>query len=133
MRKTVLLNSMVSNVISEMGHTDMLTVGDCGLPIPEYVERIDLALKLGVPSFLETLDTILEELCVERIILAEEIKTASPDMEKAVLARFGEKVKVEYVPHEEFKMITGKSKAIVRTGECTPYANVILVSGVTFG
>lgn len=132
MRKTVLLNSMVSNVISEMGHTDMLTVGDCGLPIPEYVERIDLALKLGVPSFLETLDTILEELCVERIILAEEIKTASPDMEKAVLARFGEKVKVEYVPHEEFKVITGKSKAIVRTGECTPYANVILVSGVTF-
>ena len=133
MRKTVLLNSMVSNVISEMGHTDMLTVGDCGLPIPDYVERIDLALKLGVPSFLETLDTILEELCVERIILAEEIKSASPDMEKAVLARFGEKVKVEYVPHEEFKMITGKSKAIVRTGECTPYANVILVSGVTFG
>ncbi len=98
MRKTVLLNSMVSNVISEMGHTDMLTVGDCGLPIPEYVERIDLALKLGVPSFLETLDTILEELCVERIILAEEIKTASPEMEKAVLSRFGDKVKVEYVP-----------------------------------
>ena len=132
MRKTVLLNSMVSSVISEMGHTDMLTVGDCGLPIPEYVERIDLALKLGVPSFLETLDTILEELCVERIILAEEIKTASPEMEKAVLCRFGDKVKVEYVPHEEFKLMTGKGKAIVRTGECTPYANVILQSGVTF-
>lgn len=132
MRKTVLLNSMVSSVISEMGHTDMLTVGDCGLPIPEYVERIDLALKLGVPSFLETLDTILEELCVERIILAEEIKTASPDMEKAILARFGEKVKVDYIPHEDFKALTGKSRAIVRTGECTSYANIILVSGVTF-
>lgn len=132
MRKTVLLNSRVSSVISEMGHTDMLTVGDCGLPIPDYVERIDLALKLGVPSFLETLDTILEELCVERIILAEEIKTASPDMEKAILSRFSEKVKVEYVPHEEFKAVTGQGKAIVRTGECTPYANVILVSGVTF-
>ena len=69
MRKTVLLNSNVSSVISKMGHTDMLTVGDCGLPVPKNVERIDLALKLGMPRFLEVLDTILEELCVEKIIL----------------------------------------------------------------
>lgn len=132
MRKTVLLNSMVSSVVSKMGHTDMLTVGDCGLPIPDCVNRIDLALRLGVPSFLETLDTILEELCVERIILAEEIQTASKEMEQAILSRFGENVKVEYLPHEKFKQLSGKSRAIVRTGECTPYANIILVSGVTF-
>ena len=132
MRKTVLLNSSISAVISQMGHTDMLTVGDCGLPIPEYVERIDLALKKGVPAFLETLDTILEELCVEKIILAEEIKAASPAMHDEILKRFGEKVEVEYVPHVEFKARTGESRAIVRTGECTPYANIILCSGVTF-
>ena len=132
MRKTVLLNSNISSVISQMGHTDMLTVGDCGLPIPEFVERIDLALKLGVPSFLETLDTILEELCVEKIVLAEEIKTASPAMHDEILKRFGENVAVEYVPHSEFKLRTGEGRAIVRTGECTPYANVILCSGVTF-
>jgi len=132
MRKTVLLNSSISAVISQMGHTDMLTVGDCGLPIPDGVERIDLALKLGVPAFLETLDVILEELCVEKIILAEEIKAVSPDMHAAVLARFGDKVQVEYVPHVQFKAETAKSKAVVRTGECTAYANVILCSGVTF-
>ena len=132
MRKTVLLNSNISAVISQMGHTDMITVGDCGLPIPEYVERIDLALKLGVPGFLETLDTMLEELCVEKIILAEEIKTASPAMHAEILKRFDEKVAVEYVPHSEFKIRSGEGRAIVRTGECTPYANVILCSGVTF-
>ena len=132
MRKTVLLNSEISSVISRMGHTDMLTVGDCGLPVPEGVQRIDLALKLGVPRFLEVLDTILEELCVERIILAEEVRTASPEMHEAILARFGDKVQVDYVPHEEFKRRTASSKAVVRTGECTPYANVILCSGVTF-
>ena len=114
MRKTVLLNSMVSSVISEMGHTDMLTVGDCGLPIPEYVERIDLALKLGVPSFLEVLDTILEELCVEKIILAEEIREKSPAMHTEILARFGEKVQVEYMPHADFKAATASSRAVVR-------------------
>lgn len=132
MRKTVLLNSNISSVISRMGHTDMLTVGDCGLPIPNDVERIDLALKLGVPGFLETLDTILEELCVERIILAEEIRTVSPQMHAEILKRFSDKVRVDYVSHEELKKRTADSKAVVRTGECTSYANVILCSGVTF-
>lgn len=132
MRKTVLLNSGISSVISRMGHTDMLTVGDCGLPIPEEVERIDLALKLGVPTFLETLDTILAELCVEKIILAEEIKTVSPQMHAAILKRFDKGVQVEYVPHAQFKQESKKSRAIVRTGECTSYANIILCSGVTF-
>lgn len=132
MRKTALLNSNLSYVISKMGHTDMLTVGDCGLPIPDGVERVDLALKLGVPGFLETLDTILEELCVERIVLAEEIKIASPEMHAEILRRFGAQVRVEYVPHEAFKRQTQRAKAVVRTGECTPYANVILCSGVVF-
>lgn len=132
MRKTVLLNSGISSVVSCMGHTDMMTIGDCGLPIPDGVQRIDLALKLGVPAFLETLDTVLEELCVEKIILAEEIKTVSPAMHAEILKRFSDKVAVEYVPHAEFKKVTAASKAIVRTGECTAYANVILCSGVTF-
>ena len=60
MRKTKLINSEVSYTISKMGHTDSLTIGDCGLPIPDGVKRIDLALKYGVPSFIETLDTVLE-------------------------------------------------------------------------
>ena len=132
MRKTTLLNSAVSAVISKMGHTDMLTIGDCGLPIRGEAERIDLALKKGITTFLESLDTLLSELCVERIILAEEIKTVSPKMHEEILKRFEKTVKVDYVPHEEFKKITEKSKAVVRTGECTSYANIILVSGVTF-
>ena len=132
MKKTTLLNSGISAVISTMGHTDMLTVADCGLPIRGGAERIDLALRQGVPTFLDTLDTILSELCVERIILSDEIRTVSPEMHEEIRKRFGENVKVEYVPHEEFKKITEASKAVVRTGECTSYANVILVSGVAF-
>ena len=59
MRKTSLLNSNISSVISKMGHTDMLAIGDCGLPIPKETERIDLALIKGVPGFIETLKAIL--------------------------------------------------------------------------
>ena len=131
MKKGLLLNSEVSAVIAQMGHTDMLTLGDCGLPINQ-AKRIDLALKRGVPSFLETLDAVLTELCVEKVILSKEIKTVSPEMHQAILSRFGETVKFEYVQHEEFKKRTEDSKAVIRTGECTSFANVILVSGVAF-
>ena len=131
MKKGLLLNSEVSAVIAQMGHTDMLTLGDCGLPINQ-AKRIDLALKRGVPGFLETLDAVLTELCVEKVILSKEIKTVSPEMHQAILSRFGETVKFEYLQHEEFKKRTEDSKAVIRTGECTSFANVILVSGVAF-
>lgn len=131
MKKSVLINSEISSVISKMGHTDMLTICDSGLPIPKNVERIDLALKHGIPTFLDTLDTVLEELCVEEIIIAEEIKEAAEQMYKEILNRF-ENVKVTMVKHEEFKVMTKDSHAVIRTGECTPYSNIILKSGVVF-
>lgn len=131
MKKTTLLNSNISGVISEMGHTQTLTIGDAGLPVPFGTERIDLAVVKGVPSFLEVLDAVLTELCVERIVLAEEIKTVNPEMEAEILKRFPG-IAVDYVPHEEFKKQTEDSMAIIRTGETKAYSNVILVSGVTF-
>ena len=131
MKKTKLINSEISYTISKMGHTDSLTIGDCGLPIPNEVNRIDLALKYGVPTFLETLDTILEELCVEEIVIANEIIENNEIIHNEILKRF-ENIKVTYVSHEEFKNQTKESKAVVRTGECSPYANIILKSGVVF-
>ena len=131
MKKSLLLNSEVSAVIAQMGHTDTLTLGDCGLPI-NGAKRIDLALRRGVPGFLETLDAVLSELCVEKVILSKEIRTVSPDMHAEILKRFAEGVTVEYVSHETFKKLTESSRAVVRTGECTSFANVILVSGVAF-
>lgn len=131
MKKTTLLNSNVSSVIARMGHKDMLTIGDCGLPIPQGTERIDLALKKGVPSFLDTLDTVLTELCVERAILAEEIKTASPQMHTDIVSRL-KNIPIEYVSHEELKRQMQEACAVIRTGECTSFANIVLVSGVTF-
>lgn len=131
MKKATLLNGPLSAVVAAMGHTDTLTLGDCGLPIRGAAERIDLALTKGVPSLLETLDAVLSELCVERAVLAEEIETRSPAMHAAILERLGG-VPVDYVPHEELKARSESSRAVVRTGECTSYANIILVSGVTF-
>lgn len=131
MKKSALINSEISYVISKMGHTDSITICDSGLPIPSEVQRIDLALKKGLPTFLDTLDSVIEELQVEEVILASEIIQVSNDLYKEIVKRF-ENVKITTVSHEEFKNLTKSSKAIVRTGEYTPYANVILKSGVVF-
>lgn len=139
MKKGTLLNSEISYVISKMGHTDSLTIGDCGLPVPEGVQRIDLAVYKGLPEFIPVLKTVLEELFIEKIILAEEIKKQNPDLNdeiihiiKSLEIEEQKTIDVEYVPHLEFKKITSSSKAIIRTGEYKSFANIILVSGVTF-
>ena len=121
MKKTKMINSELSYTISKMGHTDSLTIGDCGLPIPDEVKRIDLALTHNVPTFIQTLDVVLEELCVEEVVIAEEIVDKNLLVYEKILKRF-----------EKFKKLTKESKAVVRTGECSPYANIILKSGVVF-
>ena len=68
---------------------------------------------------------------VEKVILAEEAKDCNPkflaDVQELLLG-----VPVEFVTHSEFKTRTASTRAVVRTGEFAPYANVILVSGVVF-
>lgn len=134
MKRAGILNSDISRVLSYMGHTDRIAVGDCGLPIPEEVERIDLALKFGVPTFMETLTTLVGDMKVEKIVLAEEIKTQNPKVLGEIEALFaGQAIEVEFVPHAELKVQTRACRAVIRTGETTPYANIILQSGCIFG
>lgn len=128
MKKVGTINQPIATVIAGLGHTDTITVADAGLPIPATTQRIDLALTAGVPSFLQTLQVVLSEMCVEKAIVAEEMQAMSPQMYAAVVEVLGD-VTIELIPHVAFKRETAVSKAIIRTGEFTPYANVILVAG----
>lgn len=114
-----------------MGHTDEIVIADAGLPIPNHVRRIDLALIQGVPSFTQVLDALLESYECEGYVLANEISDMNPEIESMIKERLPNAI-VSYVPHETFKEKCHKVKAIIRTGECTPYANIILRSGVIF-
>lgn len=127
------LNGQLSRVISETGHTDLIVVTDAGLPIPTGVERVDLAVRPGLPSFLDLLDTVLDEIVVEGATVSEEIREHSPDMLRAIeqrLAPLG--VTIDFVPHVEFKERTCAARAAVRSGEFTAYANVLLRAGVAY-
>ncbi|MCK9282247.1 MAG: D-ribose pyranase [Melioribacteraceae bacterium] len=132
MKKSGILNSQLSRVVASMGHTDKLVVADCGLPIPKNAELVDLALTKDIPPFLTTLKIILEELVVEEAIVAEELLENKEYSTQVMELLKG--VKIHTVKHEEFKELyrNGGNVAFVRTGEATPYANVILFSGVSF-
>lgn len=129
MKKEGILNPQLNRVISEMGHHDMLIIADAGLPIPKEVERIDLALKCGNPSFAEVLPAVLSELEVEEAYVAKEIKEKNPQILNLVFSLIGE---VKFITHEKLKELSKQARAIIRTGECSPYANIILISGVKF-
>lgn len=139
MKKGVLLNSPISSVISRLGHTDKITIADAGLPIPSSVERIDLALTQGIPDFISVLQTVTHEMQIEAVMLAEEIKTINPSLFNEILSYLNlleqeqkKPIQIMYVSHEAFKKQLTENKAVIRTGECTPYANIVLFSGVTF-
>ena len=133
MKKHGILNSDISRVLSYMGHTDTICIGDCGLPIPDQVERIDLSLCFGEPTFMRTLEIGAGDMKVEKIVLAEEIKEQNPRGLAEVEAFFvGQDVEVEFVSHADLKAKTNDCKAVIRTGETTPYANIILQAGCIF-
>jgi len=131
LKKTGILNSNISRVVADMGHTDWLGIGDAGTPVPKGIEKIDLAVHAGLPSFIEVLKETLKELNIQKIYLAEEIKVQNPEQLKKIKQVLSN-IEIEYVSHSELKKMMGNAKAFVRTGEETPFSNIILESGVIF-
>ncbi len=133
MKKIGTLNPQLSRVIAGMGHADKLVVCDSGLPIPHTHEVVDLSVSPNVPHFIDVVKVILEELQIEGAIVAREMEQSNRGVYNELM-RLLPKVKLSKVTHEQFKQraLAGGNVTYVRTGEATPFANVILVSGVTF-
>ncbi|UPG90169.1 D-ribose pyranase [Luteibacter aegosomaticola] len=132
MKRHGLLHAELNRIVAAMGHTDTLVIGDVGLPVPHGVPCIDLAVVPGTPAFAAVFDAVFGELAVERATVASEIHAHNPAMValKGRLEAGG--VPVDELFHEDFKAATRRAVAVVRTGETSPYANIILHAGVTF-
>ena len=131
MKKRGILNAQLSYLLAALGHKDLFMIGDAVMPIPEGVEVVDLVLTAGVPTFKQVLDAVLDEVQVEGYYLAHEIKEFNPELEEYIKAGLPE-AEVEYMPHEDLKKFSGKCRFAIRTGEFSPYPNVILRAGVVF-
>lgn len=129
MKKNGILNSEITKVLADLGHTDTIVIADCGLPIPPSVKKVDLALAFGNPSFLDILNLLKDEMVIEKVTIATEMEEKNKMLYKEITESFPA---IEKVSHEEFKEKTKQAMAVIRTGEATPYANIILHAGVLF-
>lgn len=126
-----IINSEIAAEVAKMRHMDWLSIGDAGMPVPAGTKQIDIALDQDMPTFMVTLENVLQELKVQKIYLADEIKTDNPKQLENIKAALPD-IEIEFMPHTELKQNLAKTHAFIRTGEMTPYSNIILESGVTF-
>lgn len=131
MKDEGILHPDMARVVAMMGHTDLLGIADAGLPIPLGVQRIDLAFAPGLPAWLDVLHAVLCELQVEAYTVANESRIGCPHFMTALAAALPN-AEARWVDHEELKRLSADARAVVRTGEFTPFANVLLQSGADF-
>ncbi|CCK29927.1 ribose ABC transporter RbsD [Streptomyces davaonensis JCM 4913] len=129
MKRSGILNRHLSGALAELGHGDGVLVCDVGFPIPDRVKVVDLAFRAGVPSFAEVLEGLLAELVVEGATAAEEVREANPAASALLDKHFP---KPTLVSHQQLKDMAWDARVVVRTGEASPYANVLLRCGVFF-
>lgn len=133
MQRNGILNSHIAKVLADLGHTDTICIGDCGLPVPPNVTKIDLALTFGTPSFEEVVRLLAQHMKVEGIHIADRMAAENPK-NLAVLDELFPADRFDRVitDHEALKAATAQCKCVIRTGEITPYANVILRADCIF-
>ena len=131
MKRNGILNVQLMQYITGLGHTDTFLIGDAGMPVPKGVPIVDLVLTGGIPTFEQVLKAVLAETKIEFYTIAEDTKTVNPRV-YALLADELPGVQREEIPHVELKEMTQNCKFAIRTGEFTPYSNVVLRAGCVF-
>lgn len=131
MKKRGIINAQLAGLIAGLGHKDTFMIGDGGMPIPKGVEIVDLALCGGVPTFRQVMDAVLDEAEIESYTIAKEIVEKNPELLSYIREKLPE-AEEEMILHTELKERSALVKFAVRTGEFTPYPNIILRAGVAF-
>lgn len=138
MRNGALLNGPITSLIGDLGHSDKIMIVDAGWPIPKEL-RYDVCLTHGVPRLTQVLAVVAEELSIEKVVIDSEMRTHGPEVYQEVhrlLAEAahsaGEPIQIEEEPHVTFRHHAKSVKGIIRTGECIPYCNLMIVAGLAF-
>ena len=134
MKKTALLNIALSQAVASLGHGDLVVIGDAGMPVPPGTPLVDLAVTPGVPDFLSVLRALLSGRPVGSPLLGA-VSLEAPPPALAELERLnadGALGSRRLVSHDELKTLCRQARVQIRTGECQPYTNLILVAGVAF-
>lgn len=128
MKRSGIINAPLAGAIARLGHTDLVVIGDAGLPIPPHVPVVDLAVIYGLPRFTDVLDAFLGDVVAEHAWVSRE----ADDWPAGAWVDDRLGFAAERLDHGDLKALVGDCRLAIRTGEDTAFSNVVLRCGVPF-
>jgi D-ribose pyranase len=128
MLRTGILNPAINSLISRVRHTNTLVIADRGFPFWPQVETVDISLVNDVPKVLDVLRAIRLNFVAGKVFMAEEFLAANQNDTCLEFERALGGIPMVFEPHVEFKKRIPQAIGLIRTGDTTQYANLILES-----
>ncbi len=128
MLKSGILNPAINSLLSRVRHTNTLVITDRGFPFWPEIETVDISLVDDVPRVLEVLKAIRGNFVIGAARMAEEFRSANGPETQQAFALVLASIPIVYEPHVEFKKHVPQAIGLIRTGDTTQYANIIIES-----
>ena len=125
---TGILNPAINSLISRVRHTNTLVIADRGFPFWPQMETVDISLVADIPKVLDVLRAIRLNFVAGRAFMAEEFKVGNPSPTVDQFVEALDHTSLSFEPHEQFKKRVPRAIGLIRTGDTTQYANIILES-----
>ena len=128
MLKTGILNPEILSLIARVRHTNTLVIADRGFPYWSLIETMDISLFDNVPTVLQVFEALKVNFVIGQIFMAEEFKAENETSVRQTFADSRGDIPITYEQHDEFKLRVPKAIGLIRTGDTTQYANMIIES-----
>lgn len=128
MLKTGILNPHVLKLLARFRHTNSIVIADRGFPSWPQLETVDLSLVDDVPTVLQVLSAMRAQCVIGEAWMAQEFLSANDRRTRSRFVTALKGASLSFEPHVDFKKRVPKAIGLIRTGDTTPYANVILES-----
>src|SRR5271157_4909967 len=128
MIRSGILNPDLNSLLARVRHTNTLVIADRGFPYWPMIETVDLSLLDDIPRVLDVLRAIRLNFVIGRITMAEEFRLQNTPALVNDFAQAMAGTEVHFEPHSEFRKRVPQAIGLIRTGDTTKYANMILES-----
>jgi len=128
MLKGGVLNPAINSLISRVRHTNTLVIADRGFPFWPHIETVDISLVDDIPRVLEVLQAIKANFSIGRVFAAQEFLAVNTPQTASALDDALLGIPITFEPHVELKKRVPHAIGLIRTGDTTQYANLILES-----
>jgi D-ribose pyranase len=129
MLRNGILNPHINSLLARVRHTNMLVIADRGFAYWPAIETVDISLADGIPTVLQVLEAIRDNFDIVEIYMAREFSQENTPETQERFAKATAGVAVKFEPHAELKKRVPQAIGLIRTGDTTQYANMVLVSG----